>query len=49
MTESVRVTQMVLACDLVVSADNAWFGLPEVNRGRLSPSDLPSGGTAKLN
>ena len=26
-------TELVLACDLVVAADDAWFGVPEVSRG----------------
>ena len=30
--------EMVLACDLVVSADNALFGLPEVKRGLIAGS-----------
>ncbi|MDM7957619.1 crotonase/enoyl-CoA hydratase family protein [Blastomonas sp.] len=29
-------TEIVLACDLVVAADNATFGLPEVKRGILA-------------
>jgi enoyl-CoA hydratase len=30
--------EMVLACDLVVSADNALFGLPKVKRGLIAGS-----------
>jgi crotonobetainyl-CoA hydratase len=35
-------TEMVLACDLVIAADTAVFGLPEVTRG------LPAGGGGAL-
>lgn len=31
--------ELALACDIVIAADNATFGLPEVNRGRM-----PGGG-----
>jgi enoyl-CoA hydratase/carnithine racemase len=28
--------EIALACDLIVAADNAWFGLPEVKRGLVA-------------
>jgi enoyl-CoA hydratase len=28
--------EIVLACDLIVSAASAWFGLPEARRGRIA-------------
>jgi enoyl-CoA hydratase/carnithine racemase len=28
--------ELALACDIVIAADNATFGLPEVNRGRMA-------------
>lgn len=37
-------TEMVLACDLVVAADDASFGLPEVTRGIVAPE----GGLVRL-
>ena len=36
--------ELALACDLVVAADNAWFGLPEVTRGLVAGS----GGLVRL-
>lgn len=30
--------ELALACDLIVAAENAWFGLPEVNRGLVAGS-----------
>ncbi len=36
--------ELVLACDLVVAAENAWFGLPEVSRGLVAGS----GGLVRL-
>jgi enoyl-CoA hydratase len=33
--------EMVVACDLVVSADDALFGLPEVKRGVSSRGRVP--------
>ncbi|MFF2847644.1 crotonase/enoyl-CoA hydratase family protein [Streptomyces sp. NPDC058001] len=36
--------EMVLACDLVVAADDAWFGLPEVRRGLVAAA----GGALRL-
>ncbi len=35
--------ELVLACDLVVAADHAWFALPEVKRGLI-----PGGGGTRL-
>ncbi len=43
--------EIVLACDLVVAATDAWFGLPEVSRGLVAgsgglvrlPRKIPSG------
>ncbi|GHF70028.1 enoyl-CoA hydratase [Amycolatopsis bartoniae] len=28
--------ELALACDLIVAADNAWFGIPEVKRGLVA-------------
>lgn len=36
--------ELVLACDLVVAAEDAWFGLPEVTRGLVAGS----GGLVRL-
>ncbi len=36
--------ELALACDLIVAADNAWFGLPEVTRGLVAGS----GGLVRL-
>jgi len=30
--------ELALACDMIVAADNAWFGLPEVTRGLVAGS-----------
>ncbi|MEA3132519.1 MAG: enoyl-CoA hydratase [Gammaproteobacteria bacterium] len=36
--------ELALACDLIVAADDAWFGLPEVTRGLVAGS----GGLVRL-
>jgi enoyl-CoA hydratase len=36
--------ELALACDLIVAAQNAWFGLPEVSRGLVAGS----GGLVRL-
>ena len=36
--------ELALACDLIVAAENAWFGLPEVTRGLVAGS----GGLVRL-
>ena len=36
--------ELALACDLIVAADDAWFGLPEVSRGLVAGS----GGLVRL-
>jgi enoyl-CoA hydratase len=36
--------ELALACDLIVAAENAWFGLPEVSRGLVAGS----GGLVRL-
>lgn len=36
--------ELVLACDLIVAAEDAWFGLPEVKRGLIAGS----GGLVRL-